>query len=64
MWAKPDRLYAAPPNGPVPMAQICPKCTADTETLEEETTTFCIHEKLLMGVGVAVIAGGLVYAVL
>jgi hypothetical protein len=33
------------------MAQVCPKCTADTETLEEETERFCIHEKLLMGAG-------------
>ncbi len=38
------------------MAQICPKCTADTETLEEETERFCIHEKLLIGAGVVVVA--------
>lgn len=33
------------------MAHVCPKCTADTETLEEESKQFCIHEKILMGVG-------------
>ena len=41
------------------MAHVCPKCTADTEALEEESKQFCIHEKLLMaggGAGVIVLA--------
>jgi len=45
------------------MATICPKCSADTEPLEEETEQFCIHETLLLlgGTGL-IIAGIAVYA--
>lgn len=41
------------------MAKICPKCSADTDALEEEVDDegLCIHEKIMIaGVsGVAVI---------
>ncbi|MFB6214134.1 MAG: hypothetical protein ABEJ07_06260 [Candidatus Nanohaloarchaea archaeon] len=43
------------------MAKICPKCSADTEPLEEETQRFCIHEKIgITLIGAAVIVAGLI----
>lgn len=44
------------------MAQICPRCTADTEPLEEETDRFCLHEKLAAVSVIAFVAGILVGA--
>lgn len=45
------------------MAKICPKCSADTETLEEETQKFCIHEKIgITLVGATVVVIGLLGA--
>jgi hypothetical protein len=39
------------------MAKICPKCSADTDALEEEIDDegLCIHEKAMIA-GVAVLA--------
>lgn len=44
------------------MAKICPKCSAETVPLEEETSSeLCIHEKLaITGVTVLALAGALV----
>lgn len=41
------------------MAKICPRCTADTEPLEEETVqNLCIHEKIgITAVGILALAG-------
>lgn len=46
------------------MAKICPRCTADTEALEEETSRdFCAHEKaVIVSVAAAASYGGLVAA--
>jgi hypothetical protein len=42
------------------MAKICPKCTADTEPLEEETSAeLCIHEKIVIASTVLVAAAGI-----
>ncbi len=32
------------------MTKMCPKCAADTDTLEE-SQQFCIHEELMMAAG-------------
>jgi hypothetical protein len=42
------------------MAKICPKCSADTDALEEEIDDegLCIHEKaMIAGVAVVAVAG-------
>jgi len=42
------------------MSKICPRCSADTEPVEEETSSeLCIHEKIAIAVvaGMAVIGG-------
>lgn len=43
------------------MAKICPKCSADTEPLEEETSTeLCIHEKILTASIILIAVSGLI----
>lgn len=42
------------------MAKICPKCSADTEPLDEESKTFCIHEKLgIVGLTILLVVSAL-----
>lgn len=47
------------------MAKICPKCTADTEPVGEESKNMCIHEQsgvglflFFLGVIIGLAAGG------
>ncbi len=47
------------------MANICPKCSADTESLGEESKNMCIHEQagtgiflFFIGVIVGLVIGG------